>query len=81
MRPTWDALAFAIRLQPVPSEYVKVVTIFCNDCEKKGIHRPWHFLGVQCIECLSFNTSIVETELSGEAAVAFLRGSESHENL
>jgi len=77
MRPMWDALATAIRLQPVPSQYAQVVTILCNDCENKAIHRPWHFLGVQCMECLSFNTVIVETELSGEAAVAFLRGLDS----
>ena len=77
MRPTWNGLAIAIKMQPVPSQYAKVVTIFCNDCEKKCIHRPWHFLGVQCVECHSFNTSIVDTEFTGEAAAAFLRGLES----
>ena len=33
MKPTWDAMAMGIALQPVPLELAKLVTIKCNDCE------------------------------------------------
>jgi RING finger/CHY zinc finger protein 1 len=80
MRPTWNAIATAIQIQPIPPEYAQVVTIFCNDCNVKCTCRPWHFLGVQCTECRSFNTSIIETVFTGEAAVEYLRRSDEQTN-
>ena len=61
-----------IALQPVPPEMARVVTIVCNDCEERDEDRRWHFLGVQCNKCGSFNTTVEATTLIGHAAAAFL---------
>jgi hypothetical protein len=49
-----------------------VVNITCNDCEKAEANRAWHFLGVQCNHCQSFNTVVDHIVLSGEEAHDFL---------
>lgn len=72
MAPTWQAMAMAIALQPVPPELARVVTITCNDCEERDSDRRWHFLGVRCHNCMSFNTSVERTTLTGRDAAAFL---------
>ena len=72
MQPIWDAMATGIALQSVPPDLSRVVTIICNDCEVKETGRRWHFLGVQCRNCNSFNTTIDSTELVGLEAAAFL---------
>jgi len=72
MKPTWDAMAMGIALQPVPPELCKVVTIKCNDCEKVQPNRSWHFLGVQCQDCESFNTVVESIEFIGQEAHEFL---------
>lgn len=72
MLPTWNAMARGIELQPVPPDMAKVVTIICNDCEMGDIDRPWHFLGVQCIRCQSFNTAVEQITMTGPEAHAFL---------
>lgn len=72
MLPTWNAMATGIELQPVPPDMAKVVTIICNDCEMGDIDRPWHFLGVQCIRCQSFNTAIEQITMTGPEAHAYL---------
>lgn len=72
MAPTWSAMAMGIALQPVPPELARVVTIVCTDCEVKEVNRRWHFLGVQCRHCTSFNTVIENTTLTGPEAAAFL---------
>ena len=71
MKPTWDAMAMGIALQPVPPELCKVVTIKCNDCEKVQPNRKWHFLGVQCRHCESFNTVVEKITLMGQEAHEF----------
>ena len=71
MQPTWDAMATGIALQPIPPEMARVVTITCNDCEGVDEGRRWHFLGVQCLKCHSFNTSIDKTILMGHDAAIF----------
>ena len=72
MKPTWDAMAMGIALQPVPPELCKVVTIKCNDCEKVAQNRSWHFLGVQCHDCESFNTVVEKITMMGQEAHEFL---------
>jgi RING finger/CHY zinc finger protein 1 len=64
MEMAWAARARDIELQPMPPDLRRVVNIMCNDCETKSANREWHFLGVQCPSCRSFNT-IVEQVVSG----------------
>ncbi len=72
MAPTWQAMAMGIALQPVPPELARVVTIICNDCEQRDVDRRWHFLGVRCFHCSSFNTTVERTTLTGRDAASFL---------
>lgn len=64
MSAAWQARARDIELQPMPADLARVVNILCNDCETKSENRSWHFLGVQCPGCTSFNT-VVENVVSG----------------
>jgi len=68
MAPTWSAIAMGIALQPVPPEMARMVNIVCNDCEEKDSNQRWHFLGVRCMKCLSFNTAVEQTVLQGREA-------------
>lgn len=72
MMPTWNAMAAGVAMQPVPPELARVVNITCNDCEQADDARAWHFLGVQCRNCCSFNTVVDRIVLSGEDAHEFL---------
>jgi len=72
MEPTWSAMAMGIALQPVPADMARVVDILCNDCEEKGANQRWHFLGVQCLKCTSFNTTVERTVLVGQEAADYL---------
>eukprot|EP00549_Striatella_unipunctata_P020450 CAMPEP_0118721104 /NCGR_PEP_ID=MMETSP0800-20121206/30525_1 /TAXON_ID=210618 ORGANISM="Striatella unipunctata, Strain CCMP2910" /NCGR_SAMPLE_ID=MMETSP0800 /ASSEMBLY_ACC=CAM_ASM_000638 /LENGTH=164 /DNA_ID=CAMNT_0006628907 /DNA_START=899 /DNA_END=1393 /DNA_ORIENTATION=+ len=65
-------MAMGIALQPIPPELARVVSIICNDCEERDEDRRWHFLGVQCLGCTSFNTTVERTTLMGREAAAFL---------
>ena len=69
-----------IALQPVPPELARVVTISCTDCEVREANRRWHFLGVQCRHCTSFNTVVEETTMTGPEAAAFLGEHEGSED-
>lgn len=71
MSHTWSAMALSIAMQPVPVELAKVVDIFCNDCETQDQNLRWHFLGVQCRKCSSFNTIIEKITLTGRQAALF----------
>lgn len=49
-------LANIIKEQPMPEEYCNVRSIlFCNDCSAKS-STDYHFLGLRCQICQSFNT-------------------------
>jgi hypothetical protein len=72
MAPTWSAIAMGIALQPVPAEMARAVDIICNDCETSDVNRRWHFLGIRCFNCLSFNTIVERIVLQGEPAAALL---------
>jgi RING finger/CHY zinc finger protein 1 len=58
MAAAWAARAVDIQSQPMPSDLARVVNIMCYDCEEKSQNLPWHFLGVQCPQCMSFNTVV-----------------------
>ena len=77
MAPTWSALAMGIALQPVPREMARVVNIICNDCGERDYERRWHFLGVRCMHCLSFNTNVEQIILQGHEAADFLDAQEA----
>lgn len=72
MMPTWTAMAQGIALQPVPPELSRVVNMSCNDCERADDARAWHFLGIQCQHCQSFNTVVDRLVLNGYEAHEFL---------
>lgn len=72
MMPTWNAMAAGVAMQVVPPELARVVNITCNDCEKGDDARAWHFLGVQCRNCSSFNTVVDRIIMAGEEAHEFL---------
>mmetsp|Transcript_506 Transcript_506/g.1024 ORF Transcript_506/g.1024 Transcript_506/m.1024 type:complete len:584 (-) Transcript_506:84-1835(-) len=77
MASTWSALAMGIALQPVPPDLARVVNIVCNDCEERDYERRWHFLGVRCMHCLSFNTTAEQIVLQGPEAATYLDAQES----
>lgn len=58
MSAAWTARARDIEMQPLPPDLARVVNIICNDCEVKSKDCSWHFLGVQCPACASFNTVV-----------------------
>lgn len=71
MEQTWNAMAMGIALQPLPADMARVVDIICNDCEERSVNQRWHFLGVQCQKCKSFNTTVERTVLVGQEAADF----------
>jgi len=72
MATAWKSIAHSIEMQPLPPEMAKVVNITCNDCDVSSVGRSWHFLGVQCSNCNSFNTSVDEIVMKGLEAAQFL---------
>jgi ribosomal protein L37AE/L43A len=80
MADVWDGIAMDIALQPLPPEHSRVVDITCNDCEKRDVDRRWHYLGVQCRHCSSFNTSHT-IKMSGLDAHSYLAQIEVQEAL
>ena len=66
MAAAWATRARDIEMQPMPSDLARVVNIMCNDCETRSENRNWHFLGVQCPHCTSFNTVVEQVISSGD---------------
>jgi len=81
MMPTWNTMAAAVTLQPVPPDMARVVNISCIDCEQSEDARAWHFLGVQCRNCSSFNTVVDRIVMSGEEANEFLEALQTRSDL
>lgn len=65
MAAAWEARARDIAEHPMPGDLQRVVDIMCNDCETKSHRRNWHFLGIQCPTCNSFNTVVEQVLSSG----------------
>jgi predicted ATP-dependent serine protease len=61
-----------IALQPVPPDMARVVNIYCNDCEVRESNLRWHFLGVKCNHCHSYNTAVEQIVMHGVDAAEFL---------
>mmetsp|Transcript_16028 Transcript_16028/g.33520 ORF Transcript_16028/g.33520 Transcript_16028/m.33520 type:complete len:449 (+) Transcript_16028:38-1384(+) len=83
MSAAWQARARDIEMQPMPEDLARIVNIHCNDCETKSAHCSWHFLGVQCPGCRSFNT-VVETVVhsgSGGQLASGSNGGQSSESM
>ena len=68
MAAAWATRARDIEMQPMPPDLARIVHIMCNDCETRSPDRDWHFLGVQCPHCTSFNTVVEQVVSSGEGA-------------
>jgi predicted ATP-dependent serine protease len=68
MAAAWEARARDIAEHPMPSDLQRIVDIMCNDCETKSGSRNWHFLGIQCPQCNSFNTVVETVVSSGQQA-------------
>jgi hypothetical protein len=68
----WSALAMGIAMQPVPPDLCRMVNITCSDCEISDYNRRWHFLGVGCMHCFSFNTTVDQILMQGRDAAAYL---------
>jgi Zinc-ribbon/Ring finger domain len=81
MHATWSAIAMGIALQPVPPDMARVVDIVCNDCASSDCNRRWHFLGVRCNNCLSFNTVVEQLILHGQEAADFLDELEARQGI
>ncbi|GAX29114.1 RING finger and CHY zinc finger domain-containing protein 1 [Fistulifera solaris] len=72
MASTWSAISMGISLQPVPPDMARVVNIYCNDCEVRESNLRWHFLGVKCNNCHSYNTVVEQIVMHGVDAAEFL---------
>merc|ERR1719506_1338766 len=60
MSEYFDLLSSAIKSQPMPPAYEKVkAKIYCQDCQVQST-VPFHFVGLKCDSCKSFNTREVE---------------------
>lgn len=67
MAAAWNARSRDIAMQPMPPDLARTVNITCNDCERKSDNCNFHFLGVQCPHCDSFNTQQLSTGDQGTA--------------
>lgn len=46
----------AVRMQPMPPHYAATTSnIYCQDCGKMG-NVSYHFVGLKCCHCGSYNT-------------------------
>ena len=71
MEAQWEAVAEQIRLQPMPAPGTlegvpEFVAVACHDCEAETPRAPFHFLGMRCGACGSFNTA----QVKGSSAAA-----------
>lgn len=75
MAAAWEARARDIAEHPMPSDLQRVVDIMCNDCETKSPNLQWHFLGIQCPQCSSFNTVVEQVLSSGPPSTSVVSSS------
>jgi len=60
MKDYFSVLDAALRMQPMPEGYSKLVSnIYCQDCGKYGKVK-YHFVGCKCSYCGSYNTREIE---------------------
>jgi hypothetical protein len=71
MASYWAQLDALITRVQMPPEYRKVqVDILCNDCGEKTSDLKFHFYGVKCPACKSYNTRFLATRGYDPNAVA-----------
>jgi len=80
MAAAWEARARDISEHPMPPDLQRIVDIMCNDCERKSHARNWHFLGIQCGNCSSFNTVVEQVLSSGPSGGDSGQGDNQDEN-
>lgn len=78
METQFRNLDLLIHTQPMPAEFrdTKAV-VLCNDCSGRCT-VPYHWLGLKCIICLSYNT--VELQILGRNSEAIAAASRGQEN-
>lgn len=54
----------------MPPDLAATVQASCNDCLRQSEEAPYHFLGVRCQHCGSFNTNFNAPSLHSAAAPA-----------
>jgi len=60
MKEYFAQMDAAVRMQPMPESYSKLVSkVYCQDCGKTG-KVPYHFVGCKCSSCGSYNTREIE---------------------
>ena len=60
MKDMFDLLDSAVRMQPMPSAYSSTKSnIYCQDCNKSSCVQ-YHFVGLKCQLCGSYNTREVK---------------------
>lgn len=60
MAELWDSWARDIVDMPLPQDLRSLVDIQCGDCFTTSTDRQWHFIGVQCPKCTSFDTIVMD---------------------
>jgi RING finger/CHY zinc finger protein 1 len=51
-------------LDTIPVFEEKLVTIYCNECEKIIPNQRFHHIGIECPDCKMFNTRVVNYKLN-----------------
>lgn len=60
MSEYFELLNQAIKSQPMPAAYGEArAKIYCQDCQEYN-EVPFHFVGLKCCNCGSFNTRELE---------------------
>ena len=49
---------YEISQNPIPEEYKKICTIYCNDCNENSTVE-FHFIGNKCSHCNGYNTALI----------------------
>ncbi|XP_026190618.1 uncharacterized protein LOC34623526 [Cyclospora cayetanensis] len=57
----WKQLSEEIARTPIDEQFRRKVRIACNDCLERSV-TDFHFLGLQCAKCNSFNTRSIAEE-------------------
>jgi len=61
MSLAWKEFDELVEQQPMPQEFKDAKCfVLCSDCEKKS-ETTFHFVGIKCSQCGSYNTKIIST--------------------
>ena len=66
MSELWERFDEAVEAQPMPEEWSgKMANVTCHDCEERS-RADFHFLGLKCKHCGSYNTAQVGGDDDGD---------------